>query len=141
MLAYPWGNRRLATSVTLECVALGAVHGSMQATGATHVQLYSTWYQGAQGLESTAIAPYTASEDGQALGQIPSPLRSETDAELAATMAAAGELSLQVVISPRLDLNWVRQTSSDCFVCHLPSVKRVLFESTGCSCATNFRTI
>ena len=123
------------------CVVLDVAHRPMQSTGATHVQLYSTWYQGAQGLESTDIAPYAAGEDGRASAQIPSPLRSETDSELAATMAAAGELRLQVVISPRLDLNWVRQTPPDRVACHLLPNTRLLFESTGRSCATDFRTI
>jgi hypothetical protein len=77
------------------------------------LQLYSTWYQGAQGLRSTDIAPYptAAAANGDSgggegggsahppekndvgsssfLSPSSSPLRSETDSEIAAAIAAA----------------------------------------------------
>lgn len=97
---------------------------ALAATGASQMQLYSTckdasnpplpvlsWlfsermlvltgYQGLQGLAATSIAPYRS---GSGSG---SPLRSESDGELLATMAAAGSLNMGAILSPRLDLNW-----------------------------------
>ena len=71
---------------------------ALAATGAAHVQLYSTWYHGPCVSTACAVQPYP--------GPSASPLRSETDAELRGAMAMAGELKMQVILSPRLDLNW-----------------------------------
>lgn len=89
------GGPMAATQTPLGGPAARRSLAALAATGASHVRLYSTWYQ--SGPNATEIAPYTRAE---------SPLRSETDAELKATLAAAGELGLAAILSPRLDLNW-----------------------------------
>ena len=68
---------------------------ALAATGATHVRLYSTWYM-ADAI-SVAIRPNTDET---------SPLRSETTAQLSSTLAAAAQLGLRAIMSPRLDFDW-----------------------------------
>ena len=67
----------------------------LAAAGATHVRLYLIWYMA--GMKSGTIALNTNAA---------SPLRSEIDAELRSTFAAAAQLGLQTILSPCLDFDW-----------------------------------
>jgi hypothetical protein len=68
---------------------------NLASTGATHVRLEVTWFQANS--TATSIAPLTTPG---------SPLRSTDDAALAATVAAAAGLGLNVSLAPLVDLNW-----------------------------------
>ena len=68
---------------------------NLASTGATHVRLEVTWFQA--NASATAIEPLTTPG---------SPLRSVHDAALAATVAAALALNLNVSLAPLVDLDW-----------------------------------
>lgn len=68
---------------------------ALAATGASHVRLSVTWFQAA--VNATTISRMVRPG---------SPLRSVSDAQLAATFATAAALQLQVQLAPQLELDW-----------------------------------
>lgn len=68
---------------------------NLASTGATHIRLEVVWYQA--NVSATEIQPDTTPG---------SPLRSSDDAALAASIAAASALGLNVTLAPLVDLDW-----------------------------------